>query len=179
MFRIPPILLLLVLMLPIVSICFYFKIRQYSIHQTIKTQIEKGVSESDLVLLKIAKEWEGKTSKPFKRINSKEFRYKGEMYDIIRQKTQGDTTFYWCIWDKGETALLGVLDELVEKSLRNNPEQKKGSDNLNKYLSSLFFTKFSFEFLLPSSEMLVYSIFTEHPVSLFLDRTTPPPEILI
>ena len=179
MFRIPPILLLLVLMLPIISIYFCFKIRQYSIHQTIKTQIKKGVSESDLVLLKITKELEGKTSKVFKKINSKEFRYKGEMYDIIRQKTQGDTTFYWCIWDKGETALLGALDELVEKALRNNPEQKKGSDHLNKYLSSLFFTKFSFEFLLPYTKMLAHSIFTEHPVSLFLDHSTPPPEVLI
>jgi hypothetical protein len=177
MFRITPILLLTVLLLPLAGTYTCFKIRQYKVHKTIKRQIKKGVEEKDLVLLKIHQDLEEKENSRFKRIHSKEFRFDGEMYDIVRQEQQGDITLYWCVWDKEETALFAELDIMVGKAMGTNPEQKKDSDKLNKFLSSLFFEELHDDFCnLDSSgdDNFYFHFCTKNFVS---EIPSPPPEV--
>lgn len=136
--RILPILLIFTLALPYSSTYLYFKQRQYVIRKSIKRQIKKGVSEKDLVLLKIPKWIENSENEEFKRIHSKEFRYKGEMYDIVRSQDYGNETWYWCVWDKEETALFAQLDELFDKAWNKDPAQQQTQERLMQFFHSIF-----------------------------------------
>jgi hypothetical protein len=176
MFRITPILLLAVLLLPLAGTYTAFKIRQYKIHKTIKRQIKRGVKEADLVLLKIHRDYEEKENSRFKRIHSKEFRFDGEMYDIVRQEQQGDTTFYWCVWDKEETTLFADLGKMVQKAMGANPEQKKDSDQLSKFLSSLFFEEQHENYFLLLTSVTSGIHFQFFAKNFIAEIPSPPPE---
>ncbi|NLF41120.1 MAG: hypothetical protein GX587_00320 [Bacteroidales bacterium] len=141
------ILLLFVLMLPLISVRVVFHYQQKSIHKSIKKRIKKGVKESDLVLLKIPVSLEKSKNNRFKRIHSREFCLDGEMYDIVRQELHTDTTYYWCIWDKEETALFARLDQMVSKALGANPEVVKNKKALQHFYNSLYFQEYSFSII--------------------------------
>jgi len=136
--KIVPILLLLILGIPIAGTYFYFKQRQYEIRKSIKRQIKKGASEQDLILLKIPKKLEDEPNADFERIHSKEFRYKGEMYDIVRSKNYETETWYWCIWDKEETELFASLNILFQRAWNSDPAQKQAQTHLSNFFNSLF-----------------------------------------
>lgn len=42
-----------------------------------------------------------------------EFEYKGQMYDISRRIEKGDTTYFYCYWDKLETLINAKLNDLI------------------------------------------------------------------
>ena len=177
MYKTSPLIFLLILLLPLGSSYISFKLKQYKVHKSIKKQIKKGVSEKDLVLLKIPNSLEAISNPRFKRIHSKEFKYEGEMYDIIKQEIKGDTTWYWCVWDKEETALFSNLQELVDKAMSNNSKQQTDKNNLSSYLNSLFFTRFSCNFFHPFSIKPPPFFLVGKLSSWVIDPTTPPPEI--
>jgi hypothetical protein len=152
---------------------FIFKIQQCVFREEIKQQIKAGVPEEDLVLLKIARTLEAKPDPAFRRIHEGEFRYNGEMYDIIRRETHGDTTWYYCLSDEKETQLFANLDDLVK---RQNTEQQQQLARLLHLIGSLFFDSRDEVHLVYSAEEI------ELPNYLFSLKTwadtppTPPPE---
>jgi len=93
------------------------------VRHEMKQRIKAGVPEEDLVLLKIAKA-EEQNSEVFERIHSREFRYKGEMYDVIRLEEKGNTTYYTCIHDVKESKLFEQLDEMVVKTLTEDTRER-------------------------------------------------------
>lgn len=88
-----------------------------------KQRIKAGVPEEQRVVLKITPEVEA--SEDFEWFHSKEFRFKGEMYDILSREQHGDTTWYTCIHDVKESGLFNRLDSLVKEQLNGDPLQKK------------------------------------------------------
>ena len=58
----------------------------------------------------------------FKRVERKEFRYKGALYDVIREVKSGRVTIFYCIPDKKEEDLLAAMNRV----------------NKNKFLLSLW-----------------------------------------
>ncbi len=62
-----------------------------------------------------------------------EFRYHGEMYDILSQEQRGDTIWYYCHHDEEETALVnGLLEQLQQ------PEETAGAGDMLHLLGLLF-----------------------------------------
>lgn len=74
----------------------------------LKTQKSK-----DVVELKLSSEESGKLYWE----NENEFRFKGEMYDVVEMKPQGNQVIIRCIPDKKETAL---LNEYQKNSKHNS-----------------------------------------------------------
>jgi hypothetical protein len=74
-------------------------------------------SHKDVVQLSLSKEesddlfWE----------NDHEFRYKGEMYDVIEKKANGNKVLIRCVSDKKET---GLLNEYQRNNKRNSSNSK-------------------------------------------------------
>ena len=58
-------------------------------------------------------------STDFQWIHKREFRYKGNMYDIVRTEQRGDVTVYRCIHDIEEEQLIESQKELVQETLNN------------------------------------------------------------
>lgn len=108
---------------------FVFKYRQSVIRKEIKKEIKNGVAESDLTTFTVSQLLNGKLEwiKP-----GKEFRLKGNMYDIVRSETENGNYVYKCINDTQETELFAELDSLVEKRMNGD------ADDLQKELTKDF-----------------------------------------
>ncbi len=119
-----------------------FKVQQAQIRREIKQQIKAGVAEEELVLLKIPGVLEESSNPVFQRIHSREFRYKGRMYDIIRQVDHGDITWYYCIVDVKESGLFASLENSIKFELHHSTERKKQSERVLRLLAGLYINDF-------------------------------------
>lgn len=45
--------------------------------------------------------------------HAKEFRFKGDMYDVVHQRKKGDSLILWCWWDSEETQLYQKFENLL------------------------------------------------------------------
>jgi len=82
---------------------FVFRINQSFIRSEVKGIIKSGCLEANYTLLKIVKPG---SNPDFKKTETDEFTYLGRMYDVVREWTKNDTTFYYCINDKQEDQLI-------------------------------------------------------------------------
>lgn len=90
-----------------------FKATQYAIKKEIKNIIKQGVPDKDFSLIKVAAADFQKRA-ALEWLDKKEFRYQGQMFDVVRYNTCNDTTYYYCINDKQEEKLFSNLDKLIE-----------------------------------------------------------------
>jgi hypothetical protein len=105
--------------------------------KNVKRQMITGLPKSELVLLKFAVtdalsdlKWE----------HSKEFEYRGQMYDVVEVETTSDTISYWCWWDHDETRLNQQLSSLVEFALAKNPQNKEKQEKLVDFFKTSYYT---------------------------------------
>jgi hypothetical protein len=157
-----------------------FKYEQTLVRKEMKRRIKFGISENERLLLSIPKQMEEIPNKYFQRIHKGEFRYKGEMYDILYAQQDGDTTHYIVIHDPKETNLFARLDEHLDKyndwDTQHNPLSKSKKE-LKKYKKDYFFV---------STEALCNEVCTELTFTAFffyyqkkiLDKITPPPQLM-
>lgn len=152
-----------------------FSIIRSDIRESIKEKIESSVAKEELVLIKISRT---NPPKDFQFIEEgREFRYKGEMYDIVQQEVKGDTTYYQCIHDIRETKLYADLDQQIQNEYATNPVHHKKQTELLKKIPKVYF--FS-----ANSIFLCFTCYTQkpddpHPIWLdaLLTIEIPPPEI--
>lgn len=91
----------------------------------VKQRLKHGVPEEDRVLLKIPLSLEQTENDVFHRVHAGEFRYKGEMYDILKSENHGDTTWYVCIHDVKESGIFKQLDDQVKRFVSSNPAHQR------------------------------------------------------
>lgn len=106
------------------------------IRHEVKNHLIHSVSKKELVLLKFSPQehqselsWE----------HSKEFEYKGQMYDVVQKFFLGDTIAYYCWWDNEETRLNKELSGIVNLLFGNSPKGHKNHQLLYDFLRSLYF----------------------------------------
>ena len=122
-----PFFLLLSLAAPFGLSYFYLKVEKHKVKRSIKHQIIDGINKSELVLLRFSKreikeklDWE----------HSKEFKYEGEMYDVVEKTETSDSVSYWCWWDYEETRLNQQLAGLLVNAWQQNENQQNQNDLL-------------------------------------------------
>jgi hypothetical protein len=168
--------LLLFVLLQSAGYLLVFKIQQHAIRHEIKQQIKAGVPEAELVLLKIPKTLEEKPHPTFQRIHKREFHYDGKMYDIVRQESHGDTTWYYCLADEKETQLFANLDELVKQDMAGNPQHRKQIDELLRLMGALYCSLKTESFFIFSNEQRAAAFFFFSLKTWDFSPSTPPPE---
>ncbi len=94
-----------------------------------------GLNESDLVILKFKK---SSIKSVLKWKHSKEFEFKGEMYDIVKSTVKGDTVRYMCWWDNKETKLNKQLAHLMDDIIGSNRQNKENQKRLVSFYQKLF-----------------------------------------
>ncbi|MEO6883363.1 MAG: hypothetical protein ABI199_04975 [Bacteroidia bacterium] len=77
----------------------------------------------------------------FQKKNSDEFRYKGKMYDIVRQhKTKNETVFY-CYEDENDSSLSTALTNQINNFVHSNDTNNTQKNNfLNSFFNKLYCT---------------------------------------
>ncbi len=106
----------------------------------VKMLIKEGVDEKDLLTFTFPLDEKGNVvADDFRWIKENEFRYKGEMYDVVRFAINNKSASYYCIHDFKESRLFANLDEYLSDYLNKNPEKKNQAIRILDSIS-LFYT---------------------------------------
>lgn len=97
----------------LIGYIFVFKIQQYQVRREIIHNIKNGIPEEALHCILVNQE----NIKAILWKDKKEFRYKGQMYDVVKQEQiDANTTRYYCIIDSKETLLFHKLQEHLNRN---------------------------------------------------------------
>lgn len=129
------ILLFLSFLAPAVTTYVYLRYQKKKVKSEVKAEIFAGIPRDKLVLLKFTKpqekielDWE----------HSKEFEYRGEMYDVVESEIKGDTTYYLCFEDKKETKVKNHIRQLVADIVNSNPQNQENGRRILNFFKSLY-----------------------------------------
>ncbi|SMO38705.1 hypothetical protein [Solitalea koreensis] len=137
--RIVSLILLFILFFQFEGTIFLFLVRHRQIKNEIQLQISSGISDGDLVVLRIPKQLELSSNEIFQRTDATEFRYLGKMYDVVKKVDANDSTLYYCIYDQEDTQVYASLHK-YQQSI--NCEHNPGQKNQTKQLASLLFASY-------------------------------------
>jgi len=151
-----------------------FESMYYSIHNEVKSILIKSISNNNLFTIII----NNKNKLNFRVTDKDEFIYNGKMYDIVRQKSEGDTTIYYCFDDNKEDILFANLNIYVKNNMDSNPLKTKAQQILKKITTPLFHEDHIKEQHLDISFCFIYSIVILKPNNTIFDVLTPPPIIV-
>jgi len=168
------ILLILCFVAPVATTYIILKYQKKQVRREVKRKLIAGIDKEELVLLKFTEE-EKETQLNWK--HSKEFEYKGEMYDIVETKIVGDTTYYWLWWDYEETKLNKQLSQLLSFALGHNPKNQENQKRLHNFFKSLYFSEDERKEPLVFFELKSKFHFGQNfYLSVFLTPPDPPPK---
>ncbi len=138
-----------------------------------------GLKNSELVELKFSNEqletevqWE----------HSKEFEYRGQMYDVVSRNIVGDSTQFFCWWDYEETELNKKLTSLVQLAMgqRQNNKSSNQQNQLRLFMSILFYSNpFEWKAFFTGTENIKTLSINYFWKDVNTSEPSPPPEILV
>ncbi len=142
-----------------------FRIMQNNIQREIKYQIRTELKDNELTVI---------PANDIENIHwiktGKEFKYKGEMFDIIRTKTKDKKKFYYCIWDKKEKKLIAAYNKI-----RNHKNKNKRANKLLKI--KLFFQNIGISTIQNESNIVYFKTIADLARG-YLRITSPPPKMV-
>lgn len=166
--------LALSLFAPLGCTYFYLQWQKKQVKRAVKHRIIEGLSRSEMCLLRFDKktidqevEWE----------HSKEFEYKGVMYDVVESSSTKDSVFYWCWKDDDETALNQQLTALLNLQLENQPIGNDANEKLVQYYKKLFFSNKSIELAKLNGISNIDYYWSNNYQSLSTSPHYPPPKV--
>jgi len=116
-----------------------FKVKQYKARKEIKAIIKAGVPDSlrvNFYLDEIQSD-----SKSFVWIHSKEFRYQGQMYDVVSEFEENGRVVLSCIHDVKESGLFADLDQMIAKQMNADSQHQNSRQQWIKLFQSLFYSQ--------------------------------------
>lgn len=146
----------------------FLQLQKQIIKKEIKHRIIAGIDRNELIILRFTKydariklNWE----------ESKEFEYKGEMYDVVESEEFNDTIIFWCWWDHAETRLNKQLNDLTDKATEKNPLNQENNKRITQFLTALY-SQNAFDFK-TYNEKQIFTNLTN--TSFYQSLSTPPP----
>lgn len=113
----------------------YFQFERKRARMEVNRKFAAGLDKTQLILLKFTQE-ETQTILTWK--HSREFVYKGQMYDIVDQRQEGDSVFYTCYKDDKETRLNLEKKRVVAKALGQDPLQKNQKERIKSFFKTIY-----------------------------------------
>lgn len=150
------------------------QIQKHQIRREIKREIRAGISENDLIKIEVTSE--NKEKLIWK--DSKEFSFKGKMYDVVRsEKIDENTKVYHCILDSQETKLIAQYNKELQKKHKN----KKNSNSLKvfKFLEEIDPLPQKAIMALSERKLLNNFKYYENYAPLTLEISSPPPKKIL
>lgn len=168
--------LFFLLIAPVTVSFVLLKYQKKQVKREIKWKMIAGLDKKELVLLKFTEE---EKNAQLRWEHSREFEYKGEMYDIVEATVIGDTTYYRCWRDHEETKLNKQLNQLVAFAWGNNPKNHEKHNRLLKFFKLFYFSETTERKNIADEELTVKKIFRQKFYSSeLLSPPSPPPELV-
>lgn len=162
--------LIFILFYSIIGFYLNFEIEKSQIKEEIKEKIIQHLPEKLLTLIKISS---GDKERITWTEEGKEFRYHKNMFDVVKIKTKGDTTYYYCFNDEKESKLFVNLDKLVKEQTDNSQSRT----NQKKQDITYFFHELSYTQCLTEIPFLYFNYPSRYK-SIYTDVISPPPRII-
>ena len=166
------ILLILVFIIPVLGTYTWFIIEKNIIRKQIKLQLIEGIYKEELISLKFC----SKNNSELNWKDSKEFEYKGEMFDIIETEIKNDSIIYKCFPDKQETEINIKINNLLNFLIGNNKQPNEKHNKLLDFIKKLYFSYFSFQENHFSISKENYVFFSSKLYTTYLKSFEIPPE---
>ena len=109
----------------IVGYLAVFSVIQYRIRSEVKKQLKESVPDSQLHHLSFHTAALERGEYRVQWIEDHEFRYEGQMFDIVRSFAANDTTYFVCINDVQEERLFEHIDNHVKRQMENRGQSGK------------------------------------------------------
>lgn len=152
-------------------------IQQNNVRNDIRQQIIQSLPDSELVKISISTKSENE-QEWFE--NGKEFRYKDQMYDVVRIVRSVNEIIYFCIQDRNEQKLRQKLNQYIISQLTDHLQGKgKGEQQLNKTVKSDFIETKTNQLSENCETDILIFLNQPKPISVFREILTPPPEFII
>jgi hypothetical protein len=164
--------LIICLVAPLLATYIYLQFEKVAIRREIKHQIIAGIDKNELVQLKFSLE---ESANQLEWEHSKEFEYRGQMYDVVESIIHSDSIYYWCWMDNKETALHKKLDQLLGIALGNSPSKKDKEDKLLEFYKNLYCQSMSYIDTPASVNKKKQIYFCENYNSVQFKPPVPPP----
>lgn len=163
------------LTLPLLTSYGWLSFQQFEVRHEMKSLIMSGLDDDELILMKFS---QVETQLELAWEHSREFEYRGEMYDVVRTDSIGDSMYYWCIWDVEESTVKKKIRDLIMIALGQNQTDSNTRDYVIQLLRNLFLQQIlSFEIInreIPDSYMIKPTLAFS---SRYLIPGVPPPRI--
>jgi hypothetical protein len=170
--KLSAILLLFTLTAPFPGTYIFLQYNKNKIKKEITGMIDAGLEKKDLVLLMFTNE-ETETILNWK--HSREFEYKGQLYDIVEKRQDGDTISYKCYKDHKETRLNREKDQLLAGAMGQDPCRKSQTEKIVNFIKIVFRQDaFSWKPDQPQPSIFDFSLFVFR-FSLFSPSPPSPP----
>lgn len=153
------------------TIGFYilFLAVKYQNKERITELIHKGILDNYLILLKIPKKSFSQNNASFQRIESDELKYKGNMYDIVKEENHDSLIYFYCISDEVEDEIIASLENYTSNNSFGNQLKNKYNQNFIKQLLKDFLK----DYLVASTPFFYFfALSNHHPLWSFCSKST-------
>lgn len=150
--------------------------RIFEVKTKVWESIEKSTYNNHLTILVFSKDDLSAGTPGFKRIDEKEFRYNGRMYDIVKEEMKNDSVYFYCIFDEKENLLISAFTLLIEKKHETDSSGRIASAAVFNFLADNNFTIQK----IPQPEVCKtrLSFLSDNLfLNFFPDIPTPPPQL--
>lgn len=117
---IPALLLVALLVLPYPLAQVGLHLEKYRVGKQVKRELMQSIPREELIALSFL---QAEVDSLVRWEHSREFEYRGEMFDIVSAQLVGDSVHYLVWWDHEETALNRKLDRLADLALQNKKDK--------------------------------------------------------
>ncbi len=172
--KIFPLTFLIIFLFNVAGYFILFKVEHFQIKHEIRSKIEKGIFTEFLTVITINKserssiEW---------LESDQEFRYKNNLYDVVRFTKTENTISYYCINDSEEESLFSDLTEHVNTHVATNNSQKR-SKKAENHIIKLYFLPIQ-KSVIPVTQIVsvVFPVQFAN-TSVVFEKQTPPLELI-
>jgi non-homologous end joining protein Ku len=105
---------------------------QYNVREEMETYIKQNLRDDEIEIVIVPNSEIGVTGSKFRFVEENEFIYNNKLYDIVKKKSEGNNTIFYCINDKNEENLFSGLYEHLKRNCDQNSPTKDKSNNLVK-----------------------------------------------
>ncbi len=165
-------LLVALLVLPYPLAQLGLRIEKYHVRKQVKRELMQSLPREELMTLSFL---QAEVDLRVRWEHSREFEYRGEMFDIVSTQFVGDSVHYLVWWDHEETALNRKLDRLADLAMNN----KKGETTRNQLQAFTFDFRRGSAIPLPPEDVHLSSLFhhLDQTYTAHIEPITPPPRL--
>ncbi|WP_421750729.1 hypothetical protein [Croceimicrobium sp.] len=151
-----------------------FRYLQQQIRQEVKSRIKAGIPEEELIAFR----WNSIKEQAQWTKAGKEFRYRGEMFDIIRIEGSDSDLLFYCFADLKEKGLFDGLNDLVRASGFGDKQQPGPLKSCLQWFFKIFLSEqpTDFKLSIQQQSFQAQSFYLSFLGEAFLKLLDPPPE---